>query len=211
MAIQVLTTYCAHDVCHDLESAIWLLLCMVLRHTRQVEQDDDDEDPNSVPQEFERYGWYRKYFAATTEANSANDKNSFLVVGMEWAVKDNKPLTELINRLKILVRRQTRRAEAGDEDPIPLTYRSVLTEFNRALSSPGWPENDAALPFTLTRDCDSSESQGKKRDREDDEMDLGNDASSSLPRREAKRPMMEPSPLRNQVVGDPLEEDLGDE
>lgn len=206
MAMQVLMTYRAHDVCHDLESAVWLLLCMVLRHTRQVTE-VDPEDPDSEPQEFERYGWYRRYFSATTEASSADMKNTFLTFAMGWEVKDNKPLTALINRLKILVRKQVRQAEAGDGDPVPLTYGSVLTEFNLALTSPGWPENDAALPFTLTRDGDSSESQGKKRGREDDEADSVNDASSSLPQREAKRPMVGPSPLRNQVGGDPLQED----
>ena len=194
MAMQVLRTYRAHDVSHDLESAVWLLLCTVLRHTLQITQGNDDDEPLK----WERYDAYRCLFAeCTTEAASYDKKISFVSRPLEWEVKDNEPLTALIRSLQILVKKQNRHPEMGDGNPIPLTYRSVLTEFNRALASQGWPENDAALPFTLTHDCDSSESQGKKRDREDDETELDNDASSSLPRREAKRPMVGPSPLRN--------------
>ena len=43
MAIEVLNTYVAHDVRHDLESAVWLLVCMVLRHTIQVMPNKHDE------------------------------------------------------------------------------------------------------------------------------------------------------------------------
>ena len=210
MAMQVLNSYCAHDVSHDLESAVWLLLCTVLRHTLQITQGDDDDKPL----EWVRYDVYRRLFAeGTTEAASYEKKWFFVSRSLKWEVKDNEPLTALIRNLQTLVKKQNREPEMSDENPVPLTYRSVLTEFNRALASPDWPENDAALPFTLTRDNDSSESRGKKRAREPEEehADLENDASSVLPQREAKRPMVGPSPLRNQVVGDPLEEDLGDE
>ena len=70
MAAEVLATYVAHDARHDLESAIWLLLCMVLRHTLQVRPTDQGE--------FERYELYLRCFDATTESDSFDKKNSFL-------------------------------------------------------------------------------------------------------------------------------------
>ena len=200
MAAEVLATYVAHDARHDLESAIWLLLCMVLRHTLQVRPTDQGE--------FERYELYLRCFDATTESDSFDKKNSFLTKSMRWAVKNNAPLTQLIRHLKLLVRKQNRSPEAGDGEPVPLTYKSVLTEFNQALALPGWPNDDAALPFTLPRDGGSSESKGTKHPREEEGLEPHSDAASasgSSPLvRAAKKPMLGPSPLRNEVDDDPF-------
>ena len=59
MAIEVLKTYVAHDICHDLESAIWLLLCMVLRHTLQTDAD------KRVYIGVNRYSLYLQRFSST--------------------------------------------------------------------------------------------------------------------------------------------------
>ena len=208
-ALQVLKTYRAHDVSHDLESAVWLLLCIVLRHTLQVIQGDDGDDPL----ELERYELYWGLFAdGVTEKSSYEKKLSFVLDPLEWEVKDNEPLTALIDSLKMLVKKQNRHPEMGDKDPVPLTYRSILTEFNRALARPNWPENDAALRFRLTLDDNSSESRGKKRERgsEDEHAGSDNDASSILPQRETKRLRAEPSLLHDQVGGDPFQADSDD-
>ena len=205
MAIQVLTTYVAHDVQHDLESAVWLLLCMVLRHTIQVMRNDDDAEV-----EYARYHWYRILFKGTTEEESATCKRAFLFARLPWEVKGNQPLTGLILSLRKLVIRQNRDTEEDEDQPAAvMTYKSVLTEINRALALPGWPENDAALPFTLSRDGSSSasESQDRKRPREEDNSELhansnsaeGVATGSDTPRRPAKKPLLGPSPLRHEV------------
>ncbi|EPS97252.1 hypothetical protein FOMPIDRAFT_87163 [Fomitopsis schrenkii] len=208
MAIQVLTSYVAHDVCHDLESAIWLLLCTVLRHTLQVMRDLE-----GVEVDFPRYRCYRELFGAATEADSANSKEHFIIHTLAWEVKGNRPLTDLIRDLKKLVRRQNRNPEDEDDPlPVPLTYKSVLTAFNQALASPGWPKNDAALPFTLPRDGSGSgsESKDKKRPRVDEgaHPQAGGAEGAEgdgLPRRAAKRHQLGPSPLRNEVEASPFE------
>ncbi|KAI0730081.1 hypothetical protein C8Q72DRAFT_911182 [Fomitopsis betulina] len=129
MAIEVLGSYVAHDVRHDLESAIWLLLCMVLRHTLQTDAD------KRVYIGVNRYSLYLQPFEA---------------VDFRWEVKDNKRLTDLIHNLRTLLLLQTHDPVLGPL--VPLTYESILTAFNQCLAMPDWPENDAALPFTNPRD-----------------------------------------------------------
>lgn len=210
MAYQVLTTYVAHDVRHDLESAIWLLLCMVLRHTK-IER-------NGAEVGLARYQWYRDLSGATTEKESAMAKRYFLSQPLRWKAKGNQPLTDLILTLKKLVLRQNRDQEADDERPaaVPMTHKSVLTEINRALASPNWPANDAALPFMLPLLDDSgsgSESKGRKHPREEDDAEFqaesddaeGTASGNDLPRRPAKR-LLGASPLRNDIIEpNPLE------
>lgn len=211
MPIQVLTTYVVHDVHHDLESAIWLLLCVVLRYTIQVMRNRD-----GVEVEYPRYHWYRELFKATTESDSATSKLAFLSSRLPWEVKGNQPLTNLIRDLKKLARQQNRHPEVDDDQPaVPMTYKSILTAINRALALPGWPTDDAALPFTLPRDGSgsSSESGDRKHPREEDNTELSanpEDAEnaatgSDLPRRPAKKPLLGPSPLRNEIEPNPFE------
>ena len=203
----MLTTYKAHDVCHDLESAVRLLLCMVLRHTLQVDYNGSD---------WPRYHWYCDLFGATTERDSAVSKLFFCSERLPWKVKGNQPLTDLILKLKKLILRQNCDPEVDEALPpaVPMTYMSVLTEINRALASPGWPENDAALPFTLFRDGPSSsgsESRGRKRPREEDtpepQADSANpegaETGNDLPERPTKKPLLGPNPLRNETEPNP--------
>ena len=208
MAAEVLITYVAHDAHHDLESAVWLLLCTVLRHTLQIY--------SGTGKECERYSLYLANFDATAERSSCAKKILFLNNAIEWEVKDNKPLTKLITDLWVLTYKQNQNPVLNGPR-IPLTYKSVLTAFNRALASSDWPVSDAALPFTLPRDGNSSGNKGKKRVREDEveENDEGDDAAastgSSHAQRAAKRPMVGPSPLRNEVGGNPFDEDSDDD
>ena len=89
MAIQVLRTCLAHDVGHNLESAIWLLLCMVLRHTTQIQIGTDSHYPP--------YHLYRYCFSATTEEDSALRKTRSLTEDMDWVLENNEPFTTLLN------------------------------------------------------------------------------------------------------------------
>ncbi|EPS97260.1 hypothetical protein FOMPIDRAFT_1052477 [Fomitopsis schrenkii] len=206
MAAEVLEKWVAHDVRHDLESAVWLLLCMVLRHTLQVTAGEADKG-------IERYVLYLKYFDATTEVDSLKSKNLFMNCSLMWEVKDNKPLMTLIDKLWVLVHKQNWEPRIYGAQ-VPLTYESVLTAFNRALAMSDWPENDAALPFILPGAGNSSVSglphdgnssgsgsQGKKHARPDQgEGKDGDPADDSEGRQlSAKRLKFGPSPLRNEV------------
>ena len=209
MAVQVLNKYVAHDVRHDLESAVWLLICVVLRHTIQVKHNRDGTEI-----EFPRYQWYRDLFSATTERGSARCKKDFYTEPLPWEVKGNRPLTDLIRTLKTMLIQQNRTPEMGAGDPNPLTYKSVLTAINRALASQDWPTNDAALPFTLPRDGSDtgSQSRDRKRPREDEgtasqanSNDTEGAGGSDLPVHPAKKTQLGPSPLRKEIDGDSSE------
>ena len=211
MAVQVLNKYVAHDVRHDLESAVWLLICVVLRHTIQVKHNRDGREI-----EFPRYQWYCDLFSATTERGSARCKKDFYTEPLPWEVKGNRPLTDLIRSLKTLVKQQNRNPEPGvdSDQPVPMTYKSVLTAINRALASQDWPTNDAALPFTLPRDGSDtgSQSRDRKRPREDEgtasqanSNDTEGAGGSDLPVHPAKKTQPGPSPLRKEIGRNPFE------
>ncbi|KAH9838663.1 uncharacterized protein C8Q71DRAFT_856596 [Rhodofomes roseus] len=138
MAIEILCSYVAHDIRHDLESVFWLLLCMVLRHTRHTC--------------YPAYQLYIFIFGASTEYESAMHKRGFLTESMEWEVEGNKPLTTLIRKYKHLCCCNI----PSDDEAIPLTYESVLDLFDEALADVSWPENDRALPFKIPGDSNDS-------------------------------------------------------
>ncbi|EPS97687.1 hypothetical protein FOMPIDRAFT_1052244 [Fomitopsis schrenkii] len=146
MAAQVLGTFNFHDVRHDLESAMWLLLCMVLRHTLQVHV--------KTKKNSDRYALYLEHFSATAAKESYINKMFYLTKPLQWEVKDNKPLTKLIHNLWDLAYEQN----PSRGESTPLTYESVATAFNRALALSDWPEDDVALPFTLPGTGNSSAS-----------------------------------------------------
>ncbi|EPS95934.1 hypothetical protein FOMPIDRAFT_1103409, partial [Fomitopsis schrenkii] len=129
-AIEILITYAAHDVRHDLESFFWLLLWVVLRYTQTT-----CWSPNRT---------YRSVFGEEVEEESAKDKIFFLVESIDWEVVGNKPLATLFLKFKDLCEMAMPYTKPT---PIPLTYESVLTLFHEALASMAWPQNDRALPF----------------------------------------------------------------
>ncbi|EPS97669.1 hypothetical protein FOMPIDRAFT_87207 [Fomitopsis schrenkii] len=178
ISAQLLRTYVAHDVRHDLESAVWLLLSMVLRHTVPVEP--------RLQRELDRYALYSEHFEGNTEREMYKTKISTIFDEVYWEVKGNKPLNKLIHHLHILVLMvyaQYRDQFIGPR--MALTYENVLTAFNRALASSDWPGNDAALPFVPPRDDNpnDSEPRGTKRPKEEDDSDDDDaaDAEGSSP------------------------------
>ncbi|EPS93540.1 hypothetical protein FOMPIDRAFT_93727 [Fomitopsis schrenkii] len=131
MAIEILRSHVAHDVRHDLESFFWLLLWVILRYTRTTR--------------YLVHDLYINVFGAQTDDSSALSKEGFLFRMLDWEVKDNKPLTTLLSKFKDIVADQN-----FVRSKIPLTYESVLTLFDEALASPGWPtEDDHARPFKM--------------------------------------------------------------
>ena len=135
MAIEILTTYVAHDVRHDLESFFWLLLWVVIRYTKTTC--------------WRHYEEYLSTFGGLTEKESAKDKFCFLTQRIDWQVVSNAPLTDLVVEFKLLCS-----WALPDEDrkasPVPLTYESVMALFDKALARDDWPQNDHALPFKMS-------------------------------------------------------------
>ena len=151
MAIEILDTHVAHDVRHDLESFFWLLLWVVLRYTATT------CDPPKEP--------YVSIFGAQTDSNSAWMKTSFLFRDMDWEVRDNKPLTTLVQKYKRLCYMSMRRpsAESDSGQAVPLTYEAVLALFDEAIIASDWPQDDRALPFKMPQATDTSATQGGSR------------------------------------------------
>ena len=135
MAIEILTTYVAHDFSHDLESFFWLLLWVVLRYTKTTC--------------WPAYQQYLILFGGQTEMQSAMAKKFFLAQHMEWEVVGNAPLTELVSKFKTLCYRALPDHEIPEKKIVPLTYETVMALFDDSLDRADWPQNDHALPFKM--------------------------------------------------------------
>ena len=146
MAIEILETHVAHDVRHDLESFFWLLLWVVLRYTATT---------CLPPHEI-----YVTVFGAQTDGASAVVKSGFLIKNMNWEVKDNRPLTTLVQKYKKLCSMSMQRSLEPEGRVEPLTYEAVLALFDEALADPDWPQDDHALPFKMPTATVTSATQG---------------------------------------------------
>lgn len=122
-----------HEARHDLESFYWLLLWLVLRHTRHSELD--------------YHGRLEDLFDQKTEEKCADTKKLWLMRDVEgFEVLDNAPLNELLKDFAKL-------CDANSElkpplrAPSPVTYANALQLFDRALGRPDWPQGDKAIIF----------------------------------------------------------------
>ena len=133
MAIEILAAHVAHDARHDLESFFWVLLCVVLRYTRNTSWPKDS--------------LYGSVFGQQTERDSIAHKKLFLGEDMNWEISGAKPLTALVSQFKELVEFQNppKRGPAAQ----PLTYETVLALLNEAIARPDWPQNDRALVLKM--------------------------------------------------------------
>ncbi|KAH9915721.1 uncharacterized protein B0H18DRAFT_1040196 [Fomitopsis serialis] len=140
MALRIIRGGIVHEARHDLESFYWLLLWIVLRHTRhnhpkgaracEAVFDGDDDD------------------------TCISKKNSWLNsldphIGPRLVVIGNMPLTTLLEDFRVLCLRTM----SPFIETEPLTYEKVLDIFNDALKKE-WPSDDRARPFVLPNDDD---------------------------------------------------------
>ena len=134
MAIDVLK-HKMHERKHDLESIYWLLIWIILRHVNHNQGE-------------EACG---KLFDVDDRELAASQKRTWLVTS-DLRVNDNEPLTELLELLRRLFRKQL-----GDKDTpsVEVTYDTLLAAIDDALRLPGWPENDSSIPF---KPCSGSKS-----------------------------------------------------
>ncbi|KAH9945556.1 hypothetical protein B0H21DRAFT_892220 [Amylocystis lapponica] len=110
---------------HDLESFYWVLVWIVLRHTRYTH-------PNGPTTCHKLFGGEDEFACRAAKLEWINSRRFV-------DVKDNEPLTSLLATLTRLVRDAHNNSEQ-------LTYDSVLELFEEALLMDGWPTDDKAIP-----------------------------------------------------------------
>ncbi|OJT06267.1 hypothetical protein TRAPUB_2881 [Trametes pubescens] len=194
-------TVAAHDSPHDLESFFWVLLWIVLRHTKHGHE--DNEEPLCA-----------RTFIAGKDGAAADAKLAWLdrsdVFDVVLAIPGNPALSNLLNDFHALVWR----ANKGKiNDRIPLTYNAVLHIFDTAIERDDWPVGDKAIPYklielrtweSLIAKTDSKSQAGDRRPRtlEDDGVssdsgDGDEDEDEVELAMAAKRPKRIPTRLRS--------------
>ncbi|KAI0761570.1 hypothetical protein BD413DRAFT_616946 [Trametes elegans] len=162
-----------HQPYHDLESFIWVLLWIVLRHTTTQH--------NRGVEEYSRIFQHQNDYAAYDAKRSwvTHPKRNVVVSG-------NPPLTSLLSELKGLLENSHRREEAR----VLLTHKALLNAFDTAIARDDWPLDNRALPFVpLKTDIPTTgtgallPSPGKnkkrtRRDADDDEEAIFEDDGS---------------------------------
>ncbi|KAI0363870.1 hypothetical protein BV20DRAFT_83565 [Pilatotrama ljubarskyi] len=116
-----------HHIHHDLESFYWVLLWVVLRHTKH----DHPKGQHACTQVF-KFG---------DDSESSAMKRDWIVdqARAPLGIADNEPLSTLLADLSDIV---------GDNfpqwkrEPLYLTYDRMLEKFDTALAKESWPEND---------------------------------------------------------------------
>ena len=129
-----------HEVDHDLESFFWVLLWVVLRHTKHRFSPGSEEytalfgsgEPN-VDSDVDHGACKRGYLFSL-----------FYIAVTVW---DNEPLSGLLGRFRDLCGRSM-----GDRTfacpPCRMTHDEVLAIFDSALGKDGWPtDGDGPRPF----------------------------------------------------------------
>ncbi|KAJ7465241.1 hypothetical protein FB451DRAFT_1561595 [Mycena latifolia] len=160
MAIEIIANAATHGPHHDLESVYWLLIWMLLRHTKHnhIRGSLACGHLFDSPGDEMKRGWLQ----STTPIENPTG-----------------PLYRLVEKLREGVYRQNPTKFAGPVDPddstdsddgdvVPvvkqhLTYKKVLKIFSKKLKSTKWPQSDGALPFVVPSGDESKnkEAEGK--------------------------------------------------
>ncbi|KAH9983182.1 hypothetical protein BJV77DRAFT_1073029 [Russula vinacea] len=126
MAIDVLM-HEMHERKHDLESIYWLLIWIILRHV------EHDQGPSACKELFD-----------VEDRKLAAGAKTMWLGRSDLRISNNEPLTELLESLRILFRKQL---ADKDTSSVEVTYDTLLATIDDALSLPGWPEDDSSIPF----------------------------------------------------------------
>ncbi|PIL28126.1 hypothetical protein GSI_09777 [Ganoderma sinense ZZ0214-1] len=130
-----------HDVRHDLHSFYWVLLWVVLRHTKHNMPGGIRVRGMGTPDACTRV------FKQSDSSDAANAKLSWLFTSKSPVITGNDPLTMLMKEFGALVRKSV----SESESPSPTTtldYDAVLDVFGRALARQDWPTSeDSPVPY----------------------------------------------------------------
>ncbi|KZT63036.1 hypothetical protein DAEQUDRAFT_760658 [Daedalea quercina L-15889] len=134
MAVEILAAEITHEARHDLESFYWLLVFLVLRHTK-----------HNHPL---RNGAFGSLFCHSDLGACAGVKVIWLTRKTDnppVTVPGNEPLTELLERFRVLCARNFSQLSSDVER---MTHRQVLDIFDDVLADESvWPGADAACPW----------------------------------------------------------------
>ncbi|KAJ6584589.1 hypothetical protein B0H19DRAFT_1227282 [Mycena capillaripes] len=141
VAIEIMRNTTVHGPHHDLESIYWLLVWMLLRHTKHT-------DPNGAlacSELFDASGGSLKKKAWVNEQSPVDDDSIMfeLVEGLRYAVQNQNVQTAVAKPTK------WSQATVPIQKAQPIAYERILTIFRTELDSPRWPKNDAALEFKI--------------------------------------------------------------
>ncbi|KAH9831786.1 uncharacterized protein C8Q71DRAFT_285114 [Rhodofomes roseus] len=130
MAVQVLLGKITHEARHDLESFYWLLVFIVLRHTKHGHA--------------KKNAAFASLFCSHDLEQCASHKMTWLLsLRAPLDVPDNEPLSTLLEDLRALFDSNFPDKRA----PIRrVTHQEVLDVFNNALAK-DWPLDDASVPW----------------------------------------------------------------
>lgn len=132
MAVEVLRGGIIYHVRHDLESFYWLLIWLVLRHTKT-----SVADPCSK---------LKVLFDQPNDDDCVDMKRGWL--GKEFTVDGNLPINYLLENFSELCADNSN-VKTSRPAPVPLTYKLVLDLFDEVLKREDWPPNDVASPYEL--------------------------------------------------------------
>ncbi|EPS93231.1 hypothetical protein FOMPIDRAFT_89013 [Fomitopsis schrenkii] len=130
MAIEILKSEVTHEVRHDLESFYWLLIFILLRHTKHGHV----RGKAAFGSLFTVIDWYQ---FAQNKLGWIRDPDTPLII------PGNAPLNDLIEGF-----RKALENNFGRQAPLQrITHTQVLALFDRALAAQAWPEDDAAIEW----------------------------------------------------------------
>ena len=138
MAVEVLEndSSMTHEARHDLESFFWLLVWLVLRHTKYQ------------PTHKYKDGAWHKLFDGARMVDCQSNKESWLTHAFRpVTVLDNEPLTMLLENFRLLCRKNYDNINLQEKW---MTHQDVVRLFNEALADRSkWPQADRAIPWAL--------------------------------------------------------------
>lgn len=157
-----------HSVRHDLEAFFWLLIWVILRHTRIAH--------------WRAHTFHNSVFGGDTDWMGAVRKLYFINHRVEWQVEDAEPLNTLVCSLKRSVAYQN--PMMGGHNPVPLTYAKILDLLSENLAAPGWPQDDCAVPLAppSRRTRSASQCSGRSGGEEQPQVPVDEPDPLTLPR-----------------------------
>ncbi len=157
-----------HGPHHDLESVYWILVWIILRHTRH-----DSRATNKA---------CGNLFKFDSDGDSADAKRSWLFRKGTIGVIDNAPLSWLIQEFTVLTYKHL---SSRDGPGVSLTHDAVLKIFDQALKRTDWPEQDDAIAFQApdlwTKDLptNTTTASSKKRKEQPEDEELCSNATAA--------------------------------
>ena len=133
-----------HEADHDLESFFWVLLWVVLRHTRHT---------FSAPGEHLQYIALFGADPATVDVDAefGERKRDYLLGFINVITLNNRPLCGLLREFRLQCGRNI---DSPVESRRDMTHDEVLNIFDRALARDGWPKSgDGPCPFVDRREA----------------------------------------------------------